>query len=158
MATKSKMTAAEIRAYLEQKRGAWRESDAAPDGRPPLAGSSALDYLNQHWVFEIDAAPAGPGPLAALRVRAKRLATRVVRGALSSFVLQERQFLEHLVRLQNELAERLDRDARELERVAAALTELRAEMRHAVGDGRALHHRIDTCLSLLESEIGRRRV
>jgi hypothetical protein len=75
-------------------------------------------YLNAHYIFE---APPGEAtavpPLASLKAGLKRRAGRFIIGTLERYFADEREFMGHLVRFQNNIAENHDHLAREVSRL-----------------------------------------
>lgn len=99
----------------------WSEADAPPpldtEVRVPATLSSddlrqhpELAYLNRHWVWEA----GGVGSW--LRAKLAGLVGRL----LERYLLDERAFVERLVRFQNDLAKRCDELAGEVHGLAAA--------------------------------------
>ena len=67
-----------------------------------------LDYLNRCWRFHTAPLPTSPGPFQRLRGWIHAKISGIVVSVLTRYFRQERDFLANLVRVQNEMARRLD--------------------------------------------------
>jgi hypothetical protein len=81
----------------------------------PLNHDFERHYINAHWVIDREAAdvPAAP-PLAALKRRAKRRAATFMMAVLQRYFDSEEDFLAHLVRFQNNVADGHDQLVQEV--------------------------------------------
>lgn len=105
----------------------WAETEArkvVEDTVPALPGAVSLQHghilrhLNAKWQFDIS---PFTGNATGLRRRLKVRLGRTVVSLLQGYLEEERDFLAHLVRLQNELAVRTDEAAEEVRQVVQAL-------------------------------------
>jgi hypothetical protein len=97
--------------------------------RPDLA------YLNRHWVWDKkpDAASRRGSPFRVRRWLKARLA-RLVMDSMDAYLVEERAFIERLVRFQNEAAKKSDQLSDEVRQVAAADRALAAWMQERIDD------------------------
>ena len=86
-----------------------------PPPFPQLNHDFERHYINAHCLLDRQAAdvPAAP-PLAALKRRAKRRAAAFMMAVLERYFSSEEDFLAHLVRFQNSIAEGHDQLAQEV--------------------------------------------
>ncbi|MEA2627192.1 MAG: hypothetical protein QOD06_3237 [Candidatus Binatota bacterium] len=113
----------------------WREAEAervpprpfVPTSLPPadhIQHRPELAQMNRAWLFDLDGGPAPSGALAPVKRALRALARRVVLPVMSSYLVREREFLENLVRFENDLARRADELAEETRTVARSVREL----------------------------------
>jgi hypothetical protein len=114
-----------------------------------LLHRTELAHLNRHWSWDVGYAPPQTGGLAALLFgRLKSRLARFVWNVLERHVRAERDFVENLVRFQNELARRCDQLSDEIRMVAEAEREVAAGLaRRADLD----HHLLEARLAQLEA-------
>jgi hypothetical protein len=139
----------------------WADPPAGPP--PPAAQAAALGpndhivhrpdlaFLNRSWVWSNASEGPDRGGFAA-RVR-RWLRTRIARLILTSidrYLLEERAFIEHLVRFQNQVAETSDRLSDEIRQVAAAESSLAVWTQDRIDE---LWRRTDLLHGLLESRV-----
>jgi hypothetical protein len=154
----------------EIRRNGWRkngkrasELGVALAPAPSLRASRELEYLNRGWVLEGGIESRRLGVFTVLRrtlvprfVRSwiRGMLTRVVVSVLEPYLLEERAFLERLVRLQNELARRGDELADETRALAAATDGLGRWLdgtyAHLVAHDELLHAQAERRLERLE--------
>jgi poly-beta-hydroxyalkanoate depolymerase len=116
-------------------------------GLPPsdhIQHRAELAHMNRHWCWEVGYQPPPKGGLAGILFgRLKARLTRFVWTVLDRHLRAERDFIENLVRFNNELAKRCDQLSDEVRMVAKAERE--------VADG--LVRRVDLAHSLLEARV-----
>ena len=154
----------------EIRRNGWRKNGKrAGDLGVALAPASSLrasrelEYLNRGWVLEGGLEAPRLGLFATLRraliprfVRSwlRGALTRLVLALLEPYLLEERAFLERLVRLQNELARRGDELGDEARALAAATQSLGRWLdgtyAHLVAHDELLHAQAERRLERLE--------
>jgi hypothetical protein len=120
----------------------------------PLIHDEERRYLNAHCEF--DTAPASvpaAGPAPGMKRRMKARAGHFVIAVLERYFADEKQFLAHLVRLQNKLTVNHDRLAEEVGRLHRAFRRdsERQRQRSAV-----LHSRLEERVAALERELAAR--
>jgi len=105
----------------------WAETEARKvleDTVPSLPDAGSLQHghilrhLNANWQFDL--APFVGGSTG-IRRRVKQRVARTVVSFLQEYFQEERDFMAHLVRLQNELAARSDESAAEVRQVVQSL-------------------------------------
>lgn len=132
--------------------------DAAPEP-PPLPPSdhivhrADLAYLNRRWIWsgEPEAASRGWFPFD-LRRRLKARLARFLASSIESYFIEERAFVERLVRFQNDVAKNSDQLSEEIRQVAAAERSLVAWMQDRFDE---LSRRNEALHSLLEARVER---
>ena len=153
----------EVRDLMDRIRNRVRptEPDEPPmpsAERPPLMTSPNLAHLNRHWVIEDQAAPSAPAPRKMLRWlvprRLRQFAKGMVRdfvfASLETYLLEEREFLAHLVKLLNETAVRLDALERDFREVGARSGQTRARL---LADLEAMRLRADQLHGAIERRL-----
>jgi hypothetical protein len=78
-----------------------------------------LAYLNRRWIWASEPEGGTGGSPLGLRRRLKAAFARLVMGSMARYFVEERAFIEHLVRFQNDVAKKSDRLSDELREVAA---------------------------------------
>jgi hypothetical protein len=141
----------------------WAEAAAERATRPaPDAGLGDYDrlvedderlYINSRYV--LDRAPSQGGeevgrPLSRPMGRLRRRAAQFVVQVLERYLDDEREFLSHLVRLQNMITVHIDRLSGEVRQLEAVL---RAESDRLRAADTALHASLEDRLDALENEI-----
>lgn len=115
--------------------------------RPELA------VLNRTWVWTNEAESPSRGGLS-FRIRRwlKARLARLIMSSIDRYLLEERGFLEHLVRFQNQVAERSDQLSDEIRQVAAAERSLAVSMQERMDE---LSRRNDLLHGILEARVRR---
>jgi hypothetical protein len=153
----------EVRDLMERIRKRVRsaasdEWPAPTEDRPPLAGSRNLAHLNRHWVIEDPVQAATPTPRKMLRAlvpqRLRQSVKRVFRdfvfASLEPYLLEEREFLAHLVKLLNETATRVDAIEKEYREIAERGGQTRSRL---FGDLEALRMRAEELHEAIERRL-----
>ena len=142
----------------------WKDPRGAqqPSAEPVLAALPPSDhiihrpdlaYLNRRWVWEGD--PDGArrsGSVFGLRRWLRVRLVRLIMDLLDAYFVEERAFLERLVRFQNEVAKKSDQLSDEVRQVAAADHSLAAWMRERMDE---LARHADLRHGLLEARVER---
>ena len=110
-----------------------------------------LGYLNRRWVWANEPETNG-GPSFGLRRRLKARLARLIASSIDYYFVEERAFIERLVRFQNDVATKSDQLSDEIRQVAAADHSLVAWMQDRIDD---LSRRNDLLHGLLEARIER---
>lgn len=136
----------------------WSESRAAARGNtrghiplakelPRLQFLPELKYVNERWVLQTPMGPTRGGALGRVLRWFKAIVTRLVLSSINGYLLDEREFLSNLVRLENEVVKRCEYLTDEI-RILAQMMEAeshrlseRAELLH-----RLLEERIENAL------------
>jgi len=115
--------------------------------RPDLA------YLNRRWIWAArrDANPPDEAPWS-LRRRVKLWVTGLILRSLDGYLLEERAFMERLVRFQNDVAKKSDQHSEEIRQVAAANRSVVAWMQDQLDE---LSRRTQLQHGLLEARLER---
>jgi hypothetical protein len=108
-----------------------------------------LGYLNRRWVWTNDAGTNGRG---GFRRRLKLRLARLIARSIDSYFAEERAFIEHLVRFQNDVARKSDQLSDEIRHVAATDRSLVAWMQDQIDD---LSRKNELLHGLLEARIER---
>lgn len=75
---------------------------------PALIHNPELAYLNRHFGIIREVSRSKAGFLSRIKYRIRVLVARLVFGSLSDYFVAQQEFINHLVRLQNEVARSLD--------------------------------------------------
>ncbi|MGH7858163.1 MAG: hypothetical protein ACREQY_12635, partial [Candidatus Binatia bacterium] len=139
------------------RRSAERERAVVHDTEIPILGPAGrmqenedLSYLNRFWQLERTPPPASGGRFLRLRAWLKGQAFGVVDSVLARYFREERDFLENLVRVQNELARRIDELAHEVRTVGLATHRFAGAFRETFAD---LRERDEMLRMLLERRL-----
>jgi hypothetical protein len=109
-----------------------------------------LSYINRHYSLPFSYQAPG-GLLTRMKRILRRLAGRAVFGVLHGYLLEERDFLANLVRLQNELSLRIDRLSTEVGSLAMATS----DAHRLVEQSEILHRLLERRIESLEQQIGK---
>jgi hypothetical protein len=114
-----------------------------------LQHRAELAHLNRHWCWESRYEPPRTGGLGGVLFgRMKARLARFVWNVLDRHLRAEREFIENLVRLNNELAKRCDQLSDEIRAVARAERQVAAGLVRRADLG---HHLLEARLVQLES-------
>jgi hypothetical protein len=151
----------------------WKDPSGArqPNAEPALATLPPSDhivhrpdlaYLNRRWVWEKkpDTASRRASPFRVRRWLKARLA-RLVVDSIDAYLVEERAFIERLVRFQNEVAKKSDQLSDEIRQVAGADRSLAAWMQDQIDDlsrrNGLLHGLLEARVEALEASKGLER-
>jgi hypothetical protein len=134
----------------------WRQAEPALATLPPsdhVVHRPDLAYLNRSWIWAPgpDATSLGEVPRS-LRHRLKLWLARLIMRSLDGYFLEERAFVERLVRFQNDVAKKSDQQSDEIRQVAAASRSVVAWMQGQLDELSRRNHLLH---GLLESRIER---
>ncbi len=115
----------------------------------PLRTAEALAHLNRSWVLDTRPSLSATGRFARSRNVLKRIVSRLVIGTLERYFLEERAFLENLVRLENRLVERTDDNAGQMRSIARAVDDIARCVEWVDERGEILHRLLDDKLQRL---------
>jgi hypothetical protein len=137
----------------EQALGRPPAADLADYGR--LVEDPERHYVNSRYVLDrtpLDFEPGGDGrrPVGRVTSRLRARAARFVVGALGGYLDDEREFLGHLVRLQNAITVHIDRLSAEVRQLQASL-QIESERLRAAE--MTLHARLEDRIKALEDEL-----
>jgi hypothetical protein len=108
-----------------------------------------LAHLNRYWSWEFGYEPPRGGGLAGILFgRLKARLARFVWNVLERHLRAERDFMENLVRFNNELAKRCDQLSDEIRMVTQAERDVAAGLARRADLG---HHLLEACLVQLET-------
>ena len=115
------------------KRRSGRPSDSP--GREPVPSlfhNTELDYLNRNFALSRHYQSESRGLLAPIKKRAKAMLASFTFQFLEDYLASEAEFLAHLVRLENEIARRIDRLNDDCDRIEAETREALRQAERAV--------------------------
>jgi hypothetical protein len=144
--------------------GLWKDAPVVPPPTaPPVVATLPpsdhivhrpdLGYLNRRWIWAHEPDTNGSAGLGlGLRRRLKARLARWIASSIDSYFVEERAFIERLVRFQNDVAKKSDQLSDEIRRVADADRSLAAWLQEQIDD---LSRRNDLLHGLLEARLER---
>lgn len=142
------------------RHGAERARTAIRDAEIPvldpvdrMQDDPDLAYLNRHWQLATATPVVAGGPFVRVRRWLKAQASGVVESVLARYFQEERDLLANVVRVQNELARRIDALAQEVRVLDGATYRFSAAFREACAD---LRERDEVLRRLLERRLAER--